>query len=55
MKKYIGIGLIVLGAILLIIGHFQGELVDYNWYTIPCLLLIIVGIVAHIWVTKYNK
>ena len=30
MKKYLGILLIVLGALLLIVSYFA-DLVDYNW------------------------
>ena len=52
MRKYLGIILIVLGALLLIISYLTKELVDYNWYQILCLLLIIGGIIAHIIVTK---
>ena len=52
MKKYLGIILIVLGALLLVISYLTKELVDYNWYQILCLLLIIGGIITHIVVTK---
>ncbi len=52
MKNYIGIVLIVLGALLLVVSYFSGTLVDYNWVNILALLLVIVGIVAHIIVTK---
>lgn len=51
MKKYLGILLIVLGALMLIISYFF-DLVDYNWYNVGALLLIIIGLIAHIQVTK---
>ena len=51
MKQNIGIILIVLGALLLIVSYFA-DLVDYNVYNIGALVLIIAGIVAHIYVTK---
>jgi hypothetical protein len=59
-KQSLGIILIVLGAVLLIISYFAAkfnlgffaELVDYNWYQMFALLLIIVGIVAHIVIAK---
>ena len=52
MKKYLGIILIVLGALLLVISYLTKELVDYNWYQVLCLLLIIGGIITHIAVSK---
>ena len=59
-KQNLGITLIVLGALLLIISYFSAklnlgfmaELVDYNWYQMFALLLIIAGIVAHIVIAK---
>lgn len=51
MKENLGICLIVLGALLLIISYFF-ELVDYNWYQVGALCMIIAGIVAHIVITK---
>lgn len=51
MKKNLGIILIVLGALMLIISYFA-DFVDYNFYNIGALLLIIVGIVTHIVMTK---
>ena len=47
MKKYLGILLIVLGALLLIVSYFA-DFVDYNWYNVGALLLIIVGLIVHI-------
>ena len=54
MKKYLGILLIVLGALLLIVSYFA-DFVDYNWYNVGALLLIIVGLIVHIQVSKKAK
>ena len=51
MKKYLGILLIVLGALLFIVSYFA-DFVDYNWYNVGALLLIIVGLIVHIQVSK---
>lgn len=51
MKKYSGICLIVLGALLLVISYLT-ELVDYNWYNFLSFFVIIAGIVTHIMMTK---
>lgn len=59
-KQSIGITLIVLGALLLIISYFAAkfnlgvlaEFVDYNWYQMFALLLIIAGIATHIIIAK---
>lgn len=51
MKQNLGIILIVFGALMLIISYFA-DFVDYNFYNIGALLLIIVGIVTHIVMTK---
>jgi hypothetical protein len=51
MKKYSGILLIVLGALLLVISYFT-ELVDYNWYNFLSFFVIVAGIITHIVVTK---
>lgn len=51
MKQNLGIILIVLGALLLIVSYFA-DLMDYNFYNMGALLLIIAGIVAHIVITK---
>lgn len=55
MKKFIGIAIIALGALMLIASYFVGDLVDANWFTTSSLLLIIAGIITHISVTKYTK
>ena len=54
MKKYIGILLIVLGALVLLISYFA-ELVDYNPVQFTGLALIIAGLIAHIYITKNTK
>lgn len=51
MKKYLGIILIVLGALMLVISYFV-DLVDYNGYNVGALLLIVIGLIAHIQITK---
>lgn len=59
-KQNVGIILIVLGALLLIISYFSAKfnlgvlanLVDYNWFQVCSLVLIIAGIVTHIVITK---
>jgi len=50
-KQNLGIILIVLGALMLILSYFV-DLVDYNFYNIGALLVIIAGIVTHIVMTK---
>ena len=59
-KKSLGIILIVLGALLMIISYFSARfnlgvlanLVDYNWFQLLALVLIIAGIVTHIVIAK---
>lgn len=51
MKTYLGIILIVLGALMLVVSYFAG-LQDYNWYNVGSLLIIIIGLISHIYVTK---
>ena len=53
MKLYLGIILAIIGALLLVISYFTG-LVDYNGVQFFCALLIIAGIVTHIYV-NYKK
>lgn len=50
-KQNLGIILIVLGAVLLILSYFIG-LQDYNFYNFGALLVIIIGIITHIVITK---
>ncbi len=54
MKKYLGILLIVLGALVLLVSYFF-ELVDYNPVQFFGLALIIAGLIAHIFITKKTK
>ena len=54
MKKYIGIGLIILGALVLLISYFA-ELVDYNPVQFSGLGLIIAGLIAHIAITRRTR
>ncbi len=49
--KNLGLIMIVLGALMLIISYFV-DLVDYNWYNGGSLALIILGIIAHVVLTK---
>lgn len=52
-KLNLGLILIVLGAVLLILSYVL-SLEDYNFYNLGALLLIIIGIVTHIYVTKHS-
>lgn len=49
--KYLGLLLIILGAIILILSYTLGW-VDYNWVNGGALLLMIVGLIAHIILNK---
>jgi len=51
MKQYLGICLIVLGAIVLAVSHFL-EYVDDNWNLYIGLLLMIIGLIVHIIMVK---
>lgn len=53
--KFLGIALIILGAILLVLPMLitpMADLVDYNWYTVGNLALIIIGLILHITLNK---
>jgi hypothetical protein len=54
MKKYLGILLIVLGAIVLLVSYLA-ELVDYNPVQFSGLGLIIAGLITHIVITRRTK
>ncbi len=54
MTKYLGILLIVIGAIVLLVSYFK-EWVDYNPVQLCGLGLIIIGLIAHILLQKYIK
>ena len=54
-KKHLGIGLVVLGAVLLILASIipaLGDLLDFNLYTAGSAFLVIAGIIVHIWMNK---
>ena len=52
--KNLGIILIILGAILLVLTVVpaMADLADQNWYTVGSLILIISGLIAHIFINK---
>ena len=53
--KFLGIALLILGAILLVLPMLitpLADLVDYNWYTVGNLALIIFGLILHITLNK---
>ncbi len=54
MLKYLGILLIVIGAVVLLVSYFM-EWVDYNPVQFCGLGLIIIGLVGHILLQKYIK
>ena len=51
MKKYLGILFIVAGAVVLLLSYLL-ELVDLNPVQFTGLGLILVGLIAHIFITK---
>ncbi len=51
MSKYLGVLLIVLGAIVLLVSYFL-EYVDYNAVQFSGLGLIIIGLIVHIAIRK---
>ena len=55
MKKNLGILLIIIGALLQIIATFvpaMGDLLDQNLYTAGAAVLIIAGLLLHIFINK---
>lgn len=54
MEKYIGILMIILGAIVLVISHFL-QWVDNNFVQFGALALMILGLIAHIFITRRKK
>ena len=55
MKKNLGIFLIILGALLLILCALvpaMGDMADQNWYTWGSVVIIIAGLLTHIFVNK---
>jgi len=54
LLKYLGVGLIVLSAILSLIGiFFAGDLLDEPFFTWGCAVLVVIGLVTHILINKY--
>lgn len=54
--NYVGVIMVLLGAVLMILAMFvapMSDLSDQNWYTVGSLVLIILGIVAHVCINKY--
>lgn len=54
--KYLGMALIVLGALMAIVATFiLNNLLDqkFNWYISLCLIFVIGGLIAHIMFNKY--
>ena len=54
--KHLGLALIILGALLLILPMLvsgMADLVDYNWYTVGNIALIIIGLILHILMNKH--
>ena len=55
MKKNLGILLIIIGAVLQILATCipaMGDLLDYNLYTAGAVVLIIAGLLLHIFINK---
>ena len=53
--KNLGIYIIILGALLLILCAlvpFMGDLADQNWYTWGSVVLIVGGLLTHIFVSR---
>ena len=52
--KNLGIILIVIGAFLLVLTvvPFMADFADQNWYTVGSLILIVIGLIAHIIINK---
>ncbi len=54
MSKYLGILLIVLGAIILLASYLM-EWVDYNPVQFSALGLMVIGLIVHIFLQKRDK
>lgn len=53
--KNLGLILIIVGALLLVLCAlvpFMADLADQNWYTWGSVLLIVAGLITHIFVNK---
>lgn len=57
MKNYIGIAIIMLGAILLVACYLEptGAMVDSNIFPLAGVAAIVAGIVAHVQILKRAK
>ena len=54
LLKNLGVGLIVLSAILSLVGiFFAGDLLDEPIFTWGCAALVVIGLIAHIFLNKY--
>lgn len=54
--KNLGIILVVLGALLAILGTIipaMSDLLDQNWYTVGSAVLVVIGLLCHIFLNKY--
>lgn len=55
IKNYYGIIAVIFGAVLLVLGMVippMRDLLDHNWFTLGCIVIIIAGIIFHV---MYNK
>ena len=46
-SSYIGVLLIVVGAIMLLVSYFEGSLMDTNWYDGLAFVLMVAGAIIH--------
>ena len=54
--KFLGIALVIIGAILLILPMIvvsMADLADYNLYTVGSFCLIFIGLLSHIIINKH--
>ncbi len=54
--KHLGLALVILGAVLLVLTMLvpaMGDMADQNWYTLGSVILIVAGLLAHIFFNKY--
>ncbi len=54
MTKYLGVLLIVVGTIMLVVSYLSQTLIDWNWYQLLSLVIIILGVGLHIFMLKKN-
>lgn len=48
MTKYLGVLLIVVGTIMLVISYVSQTMIDWNWYQLLSIVIIILGVAMHI-------